>query len=232
MVPRTRRRFLHVAAAVAGGLAGCNRPTSHAAHSASPTSGSNVPASDSETDPPTVLFRTDSETPPIRLSDSERKNADSFRSERLSDRITNELIDSRKRSRRLTVAADGDGEAVSSFVSATDFDAETLYAETIRVEECFRLQLCRVSWQADKVQTDYVRQLRPYDERCATDAHVFESRLVRLPVALDEDSVNSFGSTIGGSGRCDATGRARAEGSSGSGDPPETPQRATGEGEQ
>jgi len=84
-----------------------------------------------------------------------------------------------------------------------------------------------VSWQSDSVDSDYTQRLRPYDEHCAADAHVFESRLIRLPVALDADAVNSYSSSIGGSGRCDPAGRGRAESSSGDSDVTETVQAAT-----
>lgn len=233
MVPHTRRRFLHVATAVAGGLAGCGRLTGGAARSSESTAdngGSDVPASGSETDPQTVLLRADSETPPIRLTDSERENTDSPRPGHYSPRITTAVVDSRSRSQRLTVADGVDGDAVSSFVSATEFDSETLYLETNRLQECFRLELCRISWQPDEVQTDYGRVLRPYDERCGADERAFESRLIRLPVALDEESVNSHGSTIRGS-PCDATGGPRAEGSSGRGESARLLPRATEGGE-
>lgn len=234
MVPLTRRRFLHATTVVAGGLAGCSGLTGDAARSsrsASETMGSNVPTSNTETDPPTIVRRADSEVPPIRLADPEREDADSPEPDGHSSRITNDLIDSRSRSQQLTVADDGDDDTVSSFVSATDFDTETLYVESARLEECFRLHLCRISWQPSSVQTDYVRRLRPYDERCTVDEQIVESRLIRLPVALDEESVNSFGSTISGSGRCDAPSGPRSEGSSGSSRSAGASRRATDGGE-
>ena len=129
--------------------------------------------------------------------------------------MTHELVDSQSKGQRLIVADGEDGDTVSSFIAETDFTNETVYLETNQVKECFRLKLCHVSWQPSKVETDYTQQLRPYDERCAVEKHVFESRLIRLPVALDRESVNSFGSHISGSGRCNPTGGPRAEGSSG-----------------
>lgn len=235
MVPRTRRHLLQVATAVAGGLAGCGQLTgdaSHSSQSSSESNGSNVPASNTETDPPILLHRAESEMPPIRLRDSDQKETPSSQPGQRSPRVENVLIDSQSKGQQLTVTDSIDNETVSSFVSATDFDSETLYLETRQVKECFRLQFCYVSWQPSKIQTDYVQKLRPYDDHCAVDGQVFESRLIRLPVALDEESVNSFGTTISGSGQCNATGAARARGSSGRTDSTETPSPASDGGGQ
>ncbi|SFS12167.1 hypothetical protein SAMN05216559_4029 [Halomicrobium zhouii] len=236
MVPHTRRRFLHVAAATAGGLAGCSQFTDGSAQSTrTATEGArpDPPASNTATDPPTLLVRADTAWPPVRVDDPDRESPETPERDHVSGRITNEVIGSQSRADRLTVAdgvtaggeetdTDGEGgadaaEAVSAFVAETDFETESLYLQSTRVRECFRLALCHVSWGSDSIDTDYTQQLRSYDERCEADAHVFESRLIRLPVALDEESVNSYSTGIGGSGRCDRNGRARAEVSSGSG---------------
>jgi hypothetical protein len=215
MVSLTRRHLLHVATAIAGGLAGCSQFTGGEASSTRSVSsgGSAGPDADALTDPPMVRRRAAEQ--PIRLGDRER--TDSPGRDRLSSRDQYEVIDARSTADRLAVADGLDAEAVSSFVAATDFDSETLYLETRSVEECFRLRLCHISWQSDEVHTDYVRPLRPYDERCRADEHVFESRLIRLPVALDAESVRSYGSSISGSSRCRGGSR-RAEMASGSDD--------------
>lgn len=254
MVLHTRRRVLHVAAAVTGGLAGCSGLAGEASHSSrsSETAGATPATADGTTAPATLVLRNESGRPPIELPDADRADADAYPRERRGSRVTNELLDDADGARGLGVGdanetsvlnVDGDGsesdtggdagesgggsesesrsgagDPVAAFVAATDFDAETLYLETVRVEQCFRLRLCRIGWGAHEVRTDYTRELRPYDERCTADAIAFESRLVRLPVALDADSVNSFSASIGGGGRCDAQGaRAEGSGSSGSG---------------
>jgi len=218
MVPLTRRRLLHVATAITGGLAGCSQFTGSEASSTRSVSsdGVAIPESDSTTDPPMVRRR--AAVPPIRLTDPDSEHTESSRQESASRLNQYEVIDSQSRAQRLTVADSVDGDELSSFVSATNFDNETLYLETQQVKECFRLQLCYVSWQSKKIQTDYTRTLRPYDESCTVDQHVFESRLARLPVALDAESINSYGSSIGGSGRCNRGGSVRSEGASGSSD--------------
>lgn len=190
-----------------------------------------------------ILVRADTAWPPVLLDDPDRERPETPERDHVSGHITNEVIGSQSRADRLTVTdgvtaggeeteTDGEGGAdaagaVSAFVAETDFETESLYLQSSRVSECFRLRLCHVSWQSDSVDTDYTRQLRPYDERCEADAHVFESRLIRLPVALDGDGVHSYSSGIGGSGRCDPQGRARAEASSGSDGTTESATEAT-----
>jgi hypothetical protein len=231
MFPLTRRRLLYVATAITGGLAGCSRFTGGEASSTRSVSsdGAAVPESDTVTDPPMVHRR--AAVPPIRLTDPDSDHTETPQRESSPRLNQYEVIDSQSRARRLTITDGMDGDELSSFVSATNFDSETLYLETQQVKECFRLQLCYVSWQSKKIQTDYTRTLRPYDESCTVDEHVFESRLVRLPVALDAESINSYGSSISGSGRCNRSGSARSEGASGSSDSTTTPTTTT-EGEQ
>ncbi|WP_135853972.1 hypothetical protein [Halorussus salinus] len=229
MVPLTRRHLLHVATAITGGLAGCSRFTGGESSSTRSVSGeeSAPPDADSLTDPPMVRRR--AAEVPIRFGDSDRESGESPERDRRSSLDRYEVIDARSTADRLAVADGIDGEPVSSFVSATDFDSETLYLETQQVEECFRLRLCSISWQSNKIQTDYVRPLRPYDERCTADEPAFESRLIRLPVALDADAVNSYGSSISGRSRCDGGGSVRAEASSGSSDSTATPTTEEGD---
>lgn len=229
MVPPTRRRFLHVATAVAGGLAGCSGLTGDDAEvSRSVSEGaSEPPHDDSVTDPPMVHLRSESDLPPIYEAGHEDEFTEPSRFDRPSSRHLHVLVDAESSSDRLAVADHVDGDPVTPFVSETDFDSETLYLETLRVEACYRLHLCHVSWAPDDVHTSYVRRLRPYDERCAADATAYESRLVRLPAALDEDSVTSHGSSVSGGGRCDGAGPAgtvrESGGGSGAGTPTQSP---------
>ena len=234
MVPYTRRRLLHATVAGIGGLAGCGRLTGGAAESSRTVSehgGSNGPPTSTDRDPQTVLLRSGSETPPIRAPEFEQERSDPSQRERFSSRITNTVLGSRSTAEQLTVAPGVDGDAVSTFVGDTDFSRQTLYLETNRIQECYRLRLCYVSWSSDRVETDYVRTLRPYEERCSADDSVFESRLIRLPVSLDEDDVNSFASSIGGGGQCDHGRAARPDRSSNSTDSANTSRPSEG-GEQ
>jgi hypothetical protein len=258
MVPHTRRRFLHVAAATASGLAGCNQVTGGEADStrsatpAAEPSDATGATSNRATDPPRLLLRAGTRLPPIRFADPDRETLETTAPDRLHSRMRHAVVDSESRAERISLADGvdggdveaagdvGDADSVAAFVAGTDFDSETIYLETHQVQECFRLKLCHVSWQPSGIDTDYTRRLRPYDERCAADAHVFESRLIRLPVALDESDVNSYGSSIGGSGHCDPRGPARGEDEGGSAssdsnlgsDATATPARPTDGGEQ
>lgn len=211
----TRRRVLAAAAAAAGGLAGCSGSTTTSQSSTSSERegrGPDIPDDQLSTDPPMVVARSASEEPPIRLSESDSAESDDERSGPGRRRKERTLV-TESDAETLTIDEDAevlaaddnddDSEAVdlSEFVSATDFAAESLYLETQQVDACFRLSLCYVSWH-DGIQTDYGRTLRPYDEPCAVDDRVTESRVIRLPVALDDLSVNSYGTSVGGSG-CD-----------------------------
>lgn len=217
MVPHTRRHFLQVATAVTGSLAGCSSlssNTTQVSDSASENNRYTAPGDSTESDPPRLLLRSESEDSPLQLTDSKEKHQQAS-ARGLSSHLTHTLIDTQSKAQHLTVADSSDSDQVSSFVAATDFDSETLYLESKRVQECFRLQLCNISWQSKKVRTHYVRTLRSYDERCAVDKHAIESRLIRFPATLDEESVNAHGSSISGSSQCGTPGGVDAEGSGG-----------------
>ena len=220
MVPHTRRRLLQAAAATTAALAGCNGLSDEESSSSRVSEGgTTLPGGSSTDSPETLLVRADTTTRPIQLGDSGEETPD--RGERRRRREI-EIVDSEATAAELTTADGIDGADVEAFVAATDFDAETLLLQTSRPEACYRLRLCGVSWTDDSVRTDYIRRLRPYDERCAVDETVFESRLVRIPAAIDADSVNSYGSGVSAGGSCD--GRvAGAEGSAGSGPATPTP---------
>ena len=207
MVPPTRRRLLRTAAAATAiGLAGCNGRVgerSGTSRSVSENADSTIPGGTTERDPETLLVRADTDGPPVRV-DGDEGTPELPR--RQSSRLFYAVIDTRSRADRLLVADGLDADAVAAFRSSTAFDSETLYLETRRVEECFRLRLCGVSWTADRIRTAYARELRPYDERCAAGEAVYESRLIRLPAALDREAVTSYGSSTDGQGRCHGDG--------------------------
>ena len=215
MVPPTRRRFLHGAAGLAAALAGCSGLTGGSASSTA-TAGERddvPPDGGRETNPDSVVLRTDTERPPIWLADPDgddgRPNPDDRRRH-----IRSTLIDSSERADRVAVVDTDGSDRVRSFLDATDFASETLYLETNRIEECFELTLCHISWSPDSVGTDYARTIRAYNEACTAENRVFEARLIRIPAALDEGEVNSHGSSIG-SGTC-TRGPEMTEGGGGS----------------
>jgi hypothetical protein len=227
MVPRTRRHLLQVAAVTVAGLAGCSQFTSGSGQSSSSstqTHGETDPAGTVLTDPPMLVLRSESDRPAIQFS-SANDATDTPPGDRQARPNSHGVIDSTTQSQRLSIADGVDRESVSAFMRTTNFDTETVFLESVPVEECYRLQLCRIGWQSSEIRTDYTRVLRPYDEACAVDTTVYESRLVRLPTVLDADAVRSFRTSVSGSGRC-----TRGEGSDrNSEQPPGTSDSSTGE---
>ena len=212
MIPPTRRRLLRTVAAVATvGLAGCSGlvgEQSGTSRSVSENADSMIPGGTTERDPETLLFRAGTDEPPVRVGEDDETPV---RPGRRSSRLSYAVIDTRSRAEQLVASDEVDADAVSAFRSATAFDSETLYLETRRVEECFRLRLCGISWTAKEVRTAYARELRPYNERCSAGESVYESRLIRLPATLDRAEVNSYGSGTDGQGRCHGDGDGRRE---------------------
>ena len=156
----------------------------------------------------------DANRPPIWL-----KNPDSETSDRPTETERNRwrdsiIVDDSARADRISVAETVDRDRVESFLGETDFGTETIYIEMGQVEECFRLALCQVSWTPTELSTDYVRETRPYTERCEVDEWVVEARFIRIPDAIDADNVNGYSSSVG-TGACDRRRRgAEGEGES------------------
>lgn len=216
MVPPTRRALLFGAAGLATTLAGCSGLLDGSAESSHtpPRDGNNGgPASGSVTDPETLLLRVATDRPPIWLATSNSEASGrptASERDRWRDSI---IVDDTARADRLSVVDTVDREQVESFLGATDFATETVYVEMGAVEECFRLDLCHISWTPTEISTDYTRRTRPYTERCEVDEWVTEARLIRIPDALEADNVNGYSSSIG-TGACDRR-RGRAEGEGG-----------------
>lgn len=213
MVPPTRRELLQVATASVACLSGCSLLAgdgTQAVQSPSNAPGTTDVDGNRLSDPSMVTLRGNTRRAPIHLgADGE---TDTPPVERRGSDVTTEVVTTRADGDALNVAEGFDSTDVTQFVSETEFDSQTLYLQTVRVRECFRLQLCQIRWTPSEIHADYARQLRPWDEECTVDSHVPESRLIRIPAALHADRVNSFGTSVSGSGRCDRGGRASAEG--------------------
>jgi hypothetical protein len=155
--------------------------------------------------------------PPVWLPDSDRNDGRPTPDDN-SRHISSIVVDSQSRGERVEVVDGPTGDDARSFIASTSFDRETVYIQNHRVRECFRLDLCHVSWGSTTVETDYARILLPYDERCRADEWATESWLIRIPVALSEDDVNGYSTSVG-SAACDRTaGRGGATGERGSAD--------------
>ncbi|WP_135662242.1 hypothetical protein [Halorhabdus rudnickae] len=218
MVPQTRRSFLHGAAGLTAALAGCSGLGGDSDEStATPTRAGtdSDPALGSATNPESLLLRVDTDRPPVWLADSDGEpggRPTATERDRWRDPI---IVDDSARTDRLNVAETIDRERVESFFEATDFATETIYVEMRQVEECFRLDLCHISWSATEISTDYTRRSRPYTERCEADAWVTEARLIRIPDAIIADDVHSHSSSVG-TGACERRqGDAPREGTAG-----------------
>jgi hypothetical protein len=167
MVPPTRRALLHGAAGLATGLAGCSGLFDGSAESTrtAPRDGSNGgPASGSVRDPETLLLRVATDRPPLWLAKSNSEDSGrptASERDRWRDSI---IVDDTDRADRLSIADTVDREQVESFLGATDFAVETVYVEMGAVEECFRLDLCHISWTPTEISTDYIRRSRSYTE--------------------------------------------------------------------
>jgi len=218
----TRRAVLQGVAGATVLLAGCNDLVDPTDDAASPTRGEDGDRVDgSATNPDTLVVRVAVDQPPVWLADESGNGRPTTRDGGYyGDSL---VVDSPSRADRVSVADGIERDRVDSFFDATDFDAETIYVQTVRVEECFRLDLCRISWVPGKVSTDYVRRLRPYTDHCGVDTYVFETHLIRIPDSLDADQVTSHSSSIG-TGRCRNQERTAADG--GDETPTETDGRA------
>ena len=102
--------------------------------------------------------------------------------------ISRELVTSADRASELLVAegvSDADRSRIRSFLEETDYDAETVYTSRAGVRSCYRLRIESVSWEPERVEYQYCRELRPPDAACEADERVALALLFRLPVALD-----------------------------------------------
>jgi hypothetical protein len=201
MVSVRRRALLRGACGLAAAAAGCSGLGGTDSESSSPTvtvrERPGETGSPAGSNPTAFVRRFDADRPPVWVGTNERPTAG-----RHYDRIDSEFIDSRAAVDRLGVDEEFDRTGIDEFLAETDFERETVYLQPVTLEECFTLTLCGVHWGADQISTDYNRLTRPYDERCAVDATVYEVWFIRLPEAIDTDAVNSFSTSIG-SGQCD-----------------------------
>ena len=170
----TRRALLSAlpVGALAGCLGGAGEPRSESVQRQ--TSGT-------DTDP-TVLKVRNPEGDAVLLDGSETDGAGDPVS------IGRELVTTSDRAADLLVAdgvADADRSRVRSFFDGTDFDAETVYVASGSIESCERLRVRSVSWQPQRIEYSYCRELRPSDEACEAGTRVAHALVFRLPVVIE-----------------------------------------------
>jgi hypothetical protein len=194
-MPPSRRALLSAATAAATALAGCSATGTTERHSAnerpSPDGGGG------RDPPPYAYLRRDEPDPLAWFEDEDGGGGDrSVHPDRL-------VLDAADRAESVTYAdVDGAG-AVREFVTGTDFETETVVVDQRAVEACYRLELCSARWSATEVDFDYSRVALAYDVSCEADAKATEARFLRIPEALDRDSLRSFSSRIGRGGCAD-----------------------------
>lgn len=196
MGPLTRRHALHGAVALLAGFAGCSGSASMSSSSTATAEAPGNPGN-SETAPDHYMLRGATNDPLVRTADETEDTDDDRPEER---RWRHELVASADAANSLTVTDVDGAVGARSFLDDTDFETETIYVEERAIGECWELELCHVQWGAERVETDYGRQLRPVDAACSADEKVTVATFIRIPTALDPDAVNQYGSGMSGSG--------------------------------
>ncbi|MDS0296217.1 hypothetical protein [Halogeometricum luteum] len=189
-MPSTRRRFLLGAAAtLLSGLAGCNGESY-----GSSTAVERSNRSDPGPVPDHYVLRNAGNEPPAWFVDPDEETTTERGTVPDRMRETRGFVASETTADRLRFADVDGADAAREFVAATDFESETVYVETESVSECRTLSLCGVSWTGSSIHTDYGSTYRDADVACEADARDGVSTLIRIPEALDPDTVNSYGS--------------------------------------
>ncbi|MFC6988527.1 hypothetical protein ACFQJD_07030 [Haloplanus sp. GCM10025708] len=187
MVPLTRRRALQ-SVALAVGLAGCNGLSGSASHSDSvpPRSAENVAAN-----PPTVSLRNPTGDPVFLVDESTAEGEREPRPEY-------GFVADAEAASALSFADPVDGvDEARAFLDETTYDSETVYYVQQSINECYWLEFCYVTWSETDVDVQFSRRLRDAQASCDADSEDGHATFVRLPEALDTDSINSYGMGVG-----------------------------------
>jgi hypothetical protein len=185
----TRRRALHAATAIVAGFAGCSGESSSSSSYPSEAIGSLA------VDPESYSLRNpDSDTVfwsgerPTTTGDDEGLHHESHR-----------FVATPEDAASVSFADVPGADEARAFLEATDYDAETVYAEQWFVGECYAQELCYVQWSETEIETSYSRRYRDADVRCETDARDVVATLIRLPEPFDPSEVHGYGSSRGSS---------------------------------
>ena len=179
------------------GLAGCSRSSSSSGSSSAPETAENV-----ETEPAHYMVRGQQDTPPVWMRPEGTRGDESPTTEGVRRRLPDHgLVATREMANRITFSDIDGAEEARSFVEGTDFDRETLLLEPDRIGECFKLDLCYITWSATEYHTYYARLYRDVEVVCEADARVWTVNLIQIPDTLDPDEVTSSGSGTA-SGTC------------------------------
>ncbi|WP_256288621.1 hypothetical protein [Halobellus inordinatus] len=197
----TRRRLLRSTAALlgAGALAGCGGHSGASGSSSVSGPGAEPPA-DALVDPTAVKLR-NPELKPVVSTGTETTTKSDDQTETPIDDWRHTLVGDAETAASLSFAdVDGADEA-KALLEETDFESQSVYVERHAIGECYERRLCWVRWTEHEIETDYARILRDADVACEADARDVVTYLIRIPVALDPEQVNSY-SSGSGSGPC------------------------------
>lgn len=185
----SRRRLLRSAAALVGvgAVAGCG---GSASSSGSVSNAPNHdPPDDAVPDPPAVVLRAPRGVGVLREGDDTDTPGTGEGRE-----WSHTLVADADTAASVSVADIVGAASARQFLAETDFDAETVYIERHVVGECYEQRLCWIRWTDEEIETSYARVLRPADAACSADDRVGITHLIRLPAALDPDSISRFSS--------------------------------------
>lgn len=189
-MPPTRRALLSAAAAATAALAGCNRTTT-SPRGTTPTE----TAGDAPTNPDAdgaIEFG-------YLRGDDDRALAWREREDRSTDDVRRHpgtfVVDGDDRASTLRYADVPGADEVEAFVADTDFETETVLVDQSPVEDCYRLDLCGVSWSTTELDFEYGWVALPWDHPCQRERKVTEARFVRIPEPLEDADVRGRGAS-------------------------------------
>ncbi|SFR36033.1 hypothetical protein [Halogeometricum limi] len=197
MVPFTRRRLLHGTVALVAGLAGCGGSNSR---SSTATVAAPARRDDTGSVPAHQMVRNPENRVPVWLvNESDRTDDGTTRTPPPHGR-SRAFVATAETAEWLRFADVEGAGAARQFVADTDFETETVFLESRTVRACHTLTLCHVSWTNSSVETDYGGGYRDADVPCEVDDEDSVTTLIRIPEALDPESVRSYGSGWSSSG--------------------------------
>lgn len=94
---------------------------------------------------------------------------------------------------------DGQVESTRAFLAATDFSTETIYHTQAGIESCYRYRIHSITWEPERIEYEYCRELRPATADCETEVRETVGLFFRIPAVLEMD-VTSAGA--GGRSPC------------------------------
>jgi hypothetical protein len=213
MALHTRRGVLLGAAGLLAGLAGCNEDTGDdgtpAQRSPTDLGQPREPSEDSTRDPEQYALRGDDGRGTIvwfaedvdRSGDGSADSGTTTDAETIPprDRRDEGLITDEAAAATLSFSDVEGSEEARAFVEATDFDSESIYLHQTPLGDCYRLELCSVSWGGEEVSLWYTPVLYDYDVACSAEERDTLATFVRIPAVLDPDqSVDVERSNRGG----------------------------------